>query len=272
MQSQAISGATEVVIIAGHPVVQVKSPANFNRWFQAHGQDMAMVAVDVSPQSVADLVKLARGWHNLRGIVVTVPHKQAFAQMVDSLSPRAQALGAVNVVRRDADGKLSGDMVDGFGFISAAKAHGFDSAGRRAAVVGAGGVGSAIAYALCESGIGSVALADSDAARLDALSRTLRAHFPKVDVTHGVSNLTQLDVLVNATPVGMNDSGALPLPGAVLETLAPHTLVADVVTSPELTPFLALAQARGCRIQKGPEMSLAQLELLGAHIGVMPTV
>jgi len=270
MQTSPITGATGVLIIAGHPVVQVKSPANFNRWFQAHGQDMAMVAVDVSPESVADLVTLARGWHNLRGIVVTVPHKQAFAQLVDSLSPRAQALGAVNVVRRDADGKLSGDMVDGFGFISAAKAHGFDSAGRRAAVVGAGGVGSAIAYALCESGVASLALADNDATRLEALSRTLRAHFPKVDVTHGVSSLAQLDVLVNATPIGMNDSGALPLPATVLETLAPQTLVADVVTSPELTPFLARAQAKGCRIQKGPEMSLAQLELLGAHIGVMP--
>jgi shikimate dehydrogenase len=162
-------------------------------------------------------------------------------------------------------------MVDGFGFISAAKAHGFDSAGRRAAVVGAGGVGSAIAYALCESGIGSLALADSDAARLEALSRILREQFPKVEIAHGFTSLAQLDVLVNATPVGMNDSGALPLPTTVLETLAPHTLVADVVTSPELTPFLALAQARGCRIQKGPEMSLAQLELLGAHIGVMPT-
>jgi shikimate dehydrogenase len=161
-------------------------------------------------------------------------------------------------------------MVDGFGFISAAKAHGFDSAGRRAAVVGAGGVGSAIAYALCESGIASLTLADSDATRLEALSKTLRSHFPKVEIAHGITSLARLDVLVNATPVGMNDSCALPLPATLLETLESHTLVADVVTSPELTPFLALAQARGCRIQKGPEMSFAQLEHLGAHIGVMP--
>lgn len=273
-----ISGTTDIVLIAGTPIGQVKSPQYFNEWFKSRSQDTAMIAMDLASERVEAFTAAARGWQNLRGVVVTVPHKQAFAKLCDTLTPRAKALGATNVVCRDADGTLRGDMVDGFGFLGAARAHGFSSPGRTALVIGAGGVGSAIAFALCETGIARLWLIDVNAARLDALVAMLSEHFPQVEVMSGCDSLAALDLVVNATPIGMatvaSASGAsnLPLPAALLDTLSSSALVADVVTSPDVTPFLAMAKANGCRIQKGAEMAKSQLEFLGGFMGVMPAV
>lgn len=273
-----ISGTTEIVVIAGAPIKQVKSPQNFNQWFESRGQDTAMIAMDLAAERVEAFTEVARGWQNLRGVVVTVPHKQVFARLCDVLTPRAEALGAANVVRRDANGTLTGDMVDGFGFLGAAGGHGFSSPGRKALVIGAGGVGSAIAFALCETGIAQLRLMDVNPNRLSALSTMLREHFPKVEILLSCDSLASLDLVVNATPIGMataldaaSESG-LPLPAALFDSLSPSALVADVVTSPDITPLLALAKAKGCRIQKGAEMAKAQLEFLGGFMGVMPAV
>ena len=87
------------------------------------------------------------------------------------------------------------------------------------------------------------------------------------------ASLEHFDLVVNASPVGMSatrDDGQMPLPTALMETLSAKTLVADVVTSPAVTPFLALAQRLGCQIQTGPEMALAQLGNLGHFMGVTP--
>lgn len=265
-----IKGSTQLVAIIGSPIAQVKSPENFNTWFAAAGADLAMVPMDVRAGELDACIALLRGWQNLRGCVVTVPYKQAFAARADALSERAAALGAANVVRREADGRLVADMVDGLGFLGAAETHGFAPAGAQAVVVGAGGVGSAIAYALCEAGVARLALLDVDAGRQAQLATVLRQRFPQVDLRLECASLAGTDLLVNATPVGMGDSGALPLDPALLQTLDAATHVADVVTSPVITPLLELARARGCTVQTGPEMAKAQLGHLGAAMGVMP--
>lgn len=265
-----IQGTTQLVAIVGTPIAQVKSPENFNTYFEGTQADLAMVPMDVAPDQIDACVALLRGWRNLRGCVVTVPYKQTFAAQVDELTARACALGAVNVVRREPDGRLVGDMVDGFGFLGAARGHGFAPAGAKVLVVGAGGVGSAIAYALCEGGVASLVLLDVDAQRRERLARVLAQAFPAVQVLDGCDSLAGLDLVANATPVGMGDSAALPLAAALLQTLDASALVADVVTQPPLTPLLALAQSRGCRVQTGPEMARAQLQHLGAAMGVIP--
>jgi shikimate dehydrogenase len=266
-----IRATTQLVAIVGTPIAQVKSPDNFNAWFASAGVDVAMIAMDVRASQVPDLIALMRGWQNLRGCVVTVPHKQAFAAGVDSTTARAAALGAVNVVRRDNDGSLAGDTADGFGFITASAAHGFAPAGCRALVIGAGGVGSAIAYALAEAGIGRLVLEDVDDERVEALTATLARTFAAVRLGRGAGDLAGFDLVVNATPIGM-DARSLPLDAAVLETLSPHALVADVVTSPAVTPLLELARRRGCRVQAGPEMARSQMAYLGAFLRVMPPI
>ncbi len=265
-----LHGSTELVAIVGSPITQVKSPENFNRWFQDNSRNLAMLPIDIREEALDAFIDTLRGWQNLRGVVVTVPYKQVLAGRLDEVSERAAALGSVNVIRRQADGRLLGDNVDGEGFLNAACLNGFQARGKRALVIGAGGVGSAIAWSLCQAGVVSLVLSDASLARCEALAALLRKAFAEVDVEIGYDSLAGFDLLVNATPAGMGGTGELPLPAVHLNQLAASTLVADVVTSPEITPLLAAARARGCSVQTGPQMALAQLGNLGHFMGVTP--
>jgi shikimate dehydrogenase len=263
-----ISGATGVVILIGTPIVQVKSPGLLNRYFAESGLDTVIVPVDIAPDRLQALVDTARRWNNLRGIVITVPHKQAMAPLVDRLTDRARRFSTVNAVRRDPDGTLTGDMFDGVGFVEALATHAVSPAGKRAAVIGAGGVASAIANSLCETGAASLRIQDMDSVKQDRLIGLLRTGFPGVEITGGIERVDDLDLLVNGTPVGMNDDPSLPLPAAVLAGLEASCFAADVVTAPAMTPFLTLARQKGCRIQTGPEMTATQMLPLARFLGV----
>jgi shikimate dehydrogenase len=249
----------------GHPTTQVKSPTTFNRYFRERQIDAVMVAIDVHPDAVAHLFSLLRGWRNCPGCIVTIPHKQEAAWQADELSPRARDLGAVNVLRRTREGRLVGDMVDGLGFLEALKTHGFDPKGKRIVVFGAGGAGGAIAYAVAEAGAARLAVVDTDAARQASLLTLVASRFPLVSLSGVPASLSAFDLAVNATPLGMNDDGRTPFP---LDTLGPAAFVADVVTEPEITPWLRGAKERGCRIQTGYEMTLGQFALMGRHMGI----
>lgn len=264
-----VSGSTQVVAVIGHPITQVKSPENFNHYFADQQMDSIMIPVDIAPEAVADFLKTLRGWHNMSGVLVTVPHKQRAAALVDELTPRAQHLNAINVIRKLADGRLQGDMLDGVGFQLAAEAHGLSAAGKKALLSGCGGVGSAIAWGLCEAGIHQLALYDQNPAPLQLLHARLATHFPHVQLSALPATLNGLDLLVNGSPAGMSGFASLPLPQALLDTLEATTHVADVVTAPVITPLLTFARDRGCVIQTGPEMALAQMKLMGQFIGAI---
>jgi shikimate dehydrogenase len=267
-----ISGTTLVIGIVGHPVALVRMPGVLNRLFAETGRDLAMVPFDIRPEGVDGFVAMLRTAANVIGTVVTVPHKQAVASQVDVLTPRARALGAVNVVRREADGRLHGDHVDGFGFLNAARAYGFRSSGRSALVIGAGGAGSAIAYALCETGIASLTILDTDDARARRIAGIAAEQFPGTEVRTARDTLAELDLLVNVTPLGMREMDPMPLPDALLASLTPATLVADAVTSPVMTRLLTFAAARGCRVQTGVEMADASVHFIGGFLRVLPEV
>ena len=262
------TGSTRVCAIIGTPIAQVKSPENFNRAFAETRRDSVMIGMDVPVSGVASFVALARSWQNLDGFVVTIPHKQTIAGSVDKVSSRVSMLGAANVVRRENDGTLVADMLDGLGFVAALDKNGFQPAGKNALLIGSGGAGGAIAHALCEAGVACLAISEIDAARAALLAEMLRSEFPSVSITTTRGELGEFDVVANATPLGMKEGDPLPIAAELISKLKDSAFVTDVVTSPEVTPFLAAAQARGLKIQTGPEMARAQLELLGAHMGV----
>jgi shikimate dehydrogenase len=270
MRFEMVSGFTQVVAVIGHPITQVKSPENFNRYFAEQQVDSVMIPVDIAPEAVADYLNALRGWQNMSGVLVTVPHKQRAAALVDELTPRARHLNAVNVVRKLDDGRLQGDMLDGVGFQLAAAEHGFQPMGKKALLSGCGGVGSAIAWGLCEAGISQLALYDRDPATRQRLHDRLAEHFPTVRLGELPETLNDLDLLVNGSPAGMANFDPLPLPKTLLDTLNTATHVADVVTAPVMTPLLSFAQSRGCVVQTGPEMALAQMKLMGQFIGAIP--
>ncbi len=267
-----VQGNTRVSVIIGHPIGQVKSPGLFNAHCAAQRLDRVLVPADLAPEQLPGFLAMLRGWHNADGCVVTVPYKRAVVPHLDALTERAERLQAVNVIRREADGRLLGDHLDGFGFITAAAAHGFNARGAAALVVGAGGVGSAIADALCEAGLARLVLTDANPASTAWLAPRLRAAFPGVlvETPESLASLAGFALVANATPVGMGGTEALPMPAALLATLAPSTLVTDVVTQPVMTPLLRAAAARGCRVQQGPEMAAAQLLALGRFMRAFP--
>lgn len=267
-----ISGTTQLIGIVGHPIAQVQMPSNLNPLFARAGKDIVMIPFDVLPDGLSNFIAMLRASRNLLGTVVTVPYKQAVARQVDVLTDRARALQAVNVVRREPDGTLQGDHVDGFGFLSASRKHGFKSAGKKALVIGAGGAGSAVAYALCESGISTLTILDTDASRVHQIEQMARTYFPKVEVQTSCVSLAGLDLLANVTPVGMMEKDPMPLPLALLDTLTASTLVCDAITSPSVTSFLKFARERGCRIQTGSEMSLESVQFIGSFLRFLPEI
>ncbi len=212
-----VSGTTQVVAVIGHPIAQVKSPDNFNRYFAEQHMDSVMIPVDIVPDAVAAYLNALRGWQNMTGVLVTVPHKQRAAALVDDLTQRARRLNAVNVIRKLADGRLQGDMLDGVGFQLAAEAQGFQPAGKQALLSGCGGVGSAIARGLCEAGIRRLALHDQTPATRQRLHDLLAEAFPAVQLSALPDTLYGLDLLVNGSPAGMAGFDELPLPQALLD-------------------------------------------------------
>lgn len=258
------SGTTSFYTMIGTPVIQVKSPLLYNRYFAEHGMDAVMIAMDVPSDQVGNHFKHMRAIPNFGGSIVTVPHKQAAVDFMDELSERAKSLGSVNVVRAD-KGRLIGDMVDGLGFMVAVRNHGLSVTGKRVAILGAGGAGAAIALAIAQAGAAEMVIKEIRTERYETLERLLKQANPGIKLSFELQTLEDFDLAVNATPVGMNDDPRVPFP---TQTLSPPTLVADVVTNPKLTPWLAAALKKGCTVQYGAEMVYGQFGLMGRHLGL----
>jgi shikimate dehydrogenase len=262
-----ISGTTRLILHAGYPIAQARSPLIYNPYFAQHGIDAAVVALDAPPASYPELLRAALAVHNVAGMIVTMPHKRTTCALVDERSVAAGIAGACNAVVRMPDGRLRGDLFDGIGFVRGLARNGIAAAGRRCLVVGAGGVGSAIAAALTDAGAAALRVSDIDAHAAAALTARIAAHFPAAAIDAGPSDPAGFDLVVNATPLGMNPDDPLPFDVARLE---PTAVVADVVMKGDVTPVLAAAAARGCRIQLARDMLYEQIPLYFALFGFGP--
>jgi len=256
-----VDGRSAVIAIIGDPVAQVKAPGPLSALMQQRGHDAVVVPLHVRHDDLGDLLGLLWRIPNFAGLVVTVPHKQAVAELGLALSPAAAAAQAVNVVRRSASG-WEGDLIDGTGFVQGLRDNGFDPAGRSAVLVGAGGAGSAIAFALGAAGVRSLALHDSDAGRQANLIARLREQGCPAAPWDQRSGA---DLLVNATPVGMCASDPYPLAPTLADAA---TTVAEVIMEPATTRLLEVVQARGARIVRGRHMMEAQLDAMTDYFGV----
>jgi shikimate dehydrogenase len=187
-----------------------------------------------------------------------MPHKRtAFGHCATS-SERATLLGAVSVMRRNSDGTWHGDMLDGLAFVKAQKDHGARPAGARTLLLGAGGAGSAIAIALLDEGVQELIVYDVDEARAADLVTLLSGRGP-ASITTGPPDPTGCDMVCNATPLGMAEGDPLPL---ATDLLTSSMFVGDVIAGHGLTPFLAAAEAAGCRTANGGQMVEAVQDLM----------
>jgi shikimate dehydrogenase len=258
-----VDGATRLFPILGDPIAQVKSPAGISSEFHAKGHNALCIPLHVS---IADFDTVMRGLkasQNCGGYILTVPHKLRAMPYVEKPSARAQRIGAVNIVRRDGPDSWVGDMLDGVGFARAARNTGFDFKGKRALVMGAGGAGSAIIDAIAEAGAAAITISDLDNAKAtDVATRLGKAH-AGCSITDGAAVADGHDLIVNATPYGMGQGDGMPAPFGKLD---PNVVVADVITTPEITPLLAHARACGCRISTGVQMYQAQAAMIADYL------
>ena len=255
-----ISGTTALVAHMGYPTHTFKSSLICNPWFEKHGVDAVVVPMGVTSQDYVDVFRSVFRLTNIRGALITMPHKVTTMELVDEISPVARIAGAINAVRRRDDGSLVGDQFDGAGFVRGALSKGFDPTGKRALIVGNGGVGSPIAASLAQIGVAGIGLFDSDPRASESLARRIGQHFPDVTVTEGSKDPAGYDMVVNATPLGMRDEDPLPVD---IRRVGPGTYVGDVVLSSKTTAFLQAAKEHGCTIQAGSDMLF---ELIPAYL------
>ena len=263
-----IRGTTSLIAHIGFPTFAFKAPMIYNPYFEQAGIDAVVVPMGCQTADYPGFLRAVFTLTNIRGALITMPHKVTTTGLVDAVSPTARIAGACNAVRLGADGRLEGDMFDGEGFVRGVLRKGFALQGRRALVVGSGGVGCAIAASLAAAGIGAISLFDRHAESAEALGARLRTHYPALEVCTGSNDPAGHDLVVNATPMGMDEGDPLPLD---IARLSPDTFVGEVVMKTEMTAFLRAAAARGCRVQVGSDMLFEQIPAYLEYFGLPTT-
>jgi len=255
-----IDGKTRLFGIIGDPIVQVKSPEILTANFRGRGRNAIMLPLHVLPGKFDETVRGLMALGNLDGLAITVPYKGRITAFCDRLMPAGKRIGSINAMRREKDGTWSGDMFDGQGMVLGLRNNNFDVKDKRVMMVGAGGVGSAIADALGGAGVKSLTIYDIDETRARDLAANVGRNHRHNDVRFGKPTQENIDLLVNATAVGMDGNG-MPVDFAKLD---PKVFVFDVITHD--TPLLAFARQCGCQSLGGVAMTRAQADLLVSFI------
>jgi shikimate dehydrogenase len=259
-----ISGKTTLIAHLGFPTETFKSPLIYNPFFEKADIDAVVVPMGVQAADFPNFFRELMRLTNIRGALVTMPHKMTAIELADEVSPTARIAGAANVVRKREDGTLVADMFDGEGFVRGVIRKGRRLDNTSALIVGSGGVGSAIAASLAAAGVTRMGLVDAMSGAAESLGSRLSGHYPALTVQTGSANPTGYDLVVNATPLGMNEGDPLPID---MSLLASTTFVGEVVMKSAVTPFLRAARERGCETQVGVDMLFEQvpanLEFLG---------
>lgn len=265
----AISGTTKIYGIFADPIAQVKAPAAFNALIAERGADAVFVPFHVCADSFVEAVEGMQRLRNFAGFTLTIPHKEAAARLCTRLGPIARACGAVNAVRIGPDGDLVGETFDGVGMVAAIERRMALSCNSSVLLVGAGGAGRAIAFAIAEKGIARLRISNRSTARAEELAEAVRQHHPGLHVETGSASPEDFDVMINATSLGLGGDARLPFEP---ERTRPGSVVADVIMEPAISPVLAACRALGRPVVPGAEMLAHQVGLMAdfLRIGIPP--
>ena len=262
-----VSGRTRVFGIVGDPIEQVRSPEMFTAEFRRRGRDAVLLPIHVRPGDfdacLSGLLKVA----NLDGVIFTIPYKARALSLADAVGPNAEIVGAINALARAASG-WKGDIFDGLGCVEAFRRRGVSFANKRVMLLGAGGAGSAIAVAVAFEHPKSLRIYDPDPARAAALMGKVNRVDGRIEVAIGDPTIAGIDLLLNASPVGMLHDARMPLQ---VERLPRELVVFDAVVTPERTPLLAVAQTCGCMTIGGREMMRGQIDAMVDFFGYRET-
>jgi shikimate dehydrogenase len=254
-----ITGTTRLYAIIGDPIAQVRSPEVFTERFAAAGINAVLIPAHVPADRFDAIVPALLALANLDGALVTVPFKPRMVAFASRLGATAKCIGALNAMRREADGSWTGDMFDGIGFVRGAERKGERIRGRRVALFGAGGAGSAIACALADAAVQSIDIIDTNAPRAEALVEKLTTVFPECALAAATRLRNDVDMVVNASPVGMRLGDGMP---GEIGPLDAGTLVGDVVITEAPTALIRHAVRSGCHWIDGRDMHGGQVDAL----------
>jgi shikimate dehydrogenase len=260
-----ISGKTKIMFILADPVAHIRGSVVLTRELRALGHDIAISPLHVKAADLAQTVQAIRAFQNVVGFGITIPHKIAVVPLIDELLPQAKLVGSVNFVRRDPDGKLTGDNIDGAGFVDGAKESGIDFKGKRVLQIGAGGAGRSIAFSVAGAGATALGIHNRTEAKARDLAHAVCTAYPACDAFAAKAEAQGYDAVINTSSVGMKPEDPFLIDPSHLTS---DMSVSEIIMMPEMTPLLLAAEQRGCKISLGKNMLINQVKRLEKLLGL----
>ncbi len=260
-----IDGKTRLYAIVADPIEQVQTPQLLNAYMRERQFNGVLVPMRVRSADLANWFESLRHIQNFAGFIATVPHKQTMAKLCDEVSDAARLVGAVNVVRREPNGRMVGEILDGKGFVAGLHANGIAPQGLRVLLLGAGGAANAIAFALAEEKPAFLGVHNRSEDKARHLIERLHQGHPDLKAEPVSNNPTGYDLIVNATSLGMAASDPLPVDTSALMQ---GQVVAEIIMKPAMTALLSQAQSKGCKIHFGLPMLRSQVALMANFMGI----
>ena len=258
-QVDFVNGKTRVFGIVGDPIEQVRSPEMVTWEFQQRQHNAVLIPIHIAQEDFDVVIPDIMRIRNLDGMIFTIPFKVKALGLAKTLGPQASLVRAINAIKRQSNGDWSGEIFDGVGCVEAFKRRGIALKDRRIQLIGLGGAGSAICVAVAHEHPGLMRLFDLNERSTEQMVKLVKEISPRTIVEVGISCCNDVDVLMNASPVGMLSDARLPLE---VEKFGKDLVVFDAIVMPENTPLLTLAQNCGCEVVRGREMMLGQISRL----------
>jgi shikimate dehydrogenase len=255
-QVDFVNGKTRVYGIVGDPIEQVRSPEMVTWEMQKRDHNAVLIPMHIARDEFDTVMPQIMRMRNLDGLIFTIPFKAQAITLAKTLGPQASQIGAINALKKHSNGAWSGEIFDGIGCVEAFKQRGITLQDKRLQLIGLGGAGSAICVALAYEKPKLLRLFDINAQTTERMAKMVNTISPQTVVEVGLPLAEGIDILLNASPVGMLSDARLPL---AVQQFKKELIVFDAIVMPENTPLLSLAQDCGCQVVRGREMMLGQI-------------
>lgn len=255
-QVDFVNGKTRVYAIVGDPIEQVRSPEMVTWEMQKRDHNAVLIPMHIARDEFDTVMPHIMRMRNLDGLIFTIPFKAQAIALAKTLGPQASQIGAINALKKHGNGAWSGEIFDGMGCVEAFKQRGITLQDKRLQLIGLGGAGSAICVALAYEKPKLLRLFDINAQTTERMAKMVNTISPQTVVEVGLPLAEGIDILLNASPVGMLSDARLPL---AVQQFKKELIVFDAIVMPENTPLLSLAQDCGCQVVRGREMMLGQI-------------
>ena len=260
MRLYQVDGATKIIALIGDSITTAQIPTRLNKMLAEQSKlgEYLIIPWHVSAAGLADTLQALRSMQNFIGAIVTATHKTQVLQHLDEVAPDAESIQVVNVITRCVEGKLAGWNYDGAGFVRGLEQQGHQVRQKKFVLIGAGGAAASVAFALLSRGCAELILYNRNPNKAKSLIEQLYAHFPKAKLRLGLAENEAMDVIINASAIGIDSTSELPIDEVVLQRAG---LVAECIATKEKTALLTLAE-KYTEIHSGIHMLVGQLELI----------